>query len=71
VVQVRNRLRESLGVHLPLVRFFEFPTIRSLAGCLAGAGQKEEPLQQRILERTRRKQSHTAPAKPFAARVKL
>ncbi|PYK62978.1 MAG: non-ribosomal peptide synthetase, partial [Verrucomicrobia bacterium] len=40
VVQVQNKLRERLGADLPVIKLFEYPTIRSLAGCL-GEKKKE------------------------------
>jgi len=37
VVQMRNRIRASLGRDLPVTAFFQFPTVRALAGHLGGA----------------------------------
>ncbi|PYK02800.1 MAG: non-ribosomal peptide synthetase, partial [Verrucomicrobia bacterium] len=69
VVQVQNKLRERLGADLPVIKLFEYPTIRSLAGCL-GEKNKEEPLAQKIQERTQR-QKAAAGHKQFGARVRL
>ena len=69
VVQVQNKLRERLGADLPVIKLFEYPTIRSLAGCL-GEKKKEEPLAQKVQERTQR-QKAAAGHKQFGARVRL
>ncbi|HKI72397.1 MAG TPA: amino acid adenylation domain-containing protein, partial [Verrucomicrobiae bacterium] len=69
VVQVQNKLRERLGADLPVIKLFEYPTIRSLAGCL-GEKKKEEPLAQKVQERTQR-QKAAAGQKQFGARVRL
>jgi hypothetical protein len=68
-VQVQNKLRERLGADLPVIKLFEYPTIRSLAGCL-GEKKKEEPLAQKVQERTQ-KQKAAAGHKQFGARVRL
>ena len=72
VVQVQAKLRESLGIDLPVIELFEFPTIRSLASHL-GDGKNEEPFAQRIQERTRRQKAAAGRPrqKQFGARVKL
>jgi amino acid adenylation domain-containing protein len=44
--QVISRLRQELNIELPLRRIFEFPTVASLAECIATirwAGQKYDP----------------------------
>jgi acyl-coenzyme A synthetase/AMP-(fatty) acid ligase/acyl carrier protein len=69
VVQVQNKLRERLGSELPVIKFFEYPTIRSLADCL-GEKTKEGPLARKIQERTQR-QKAAAGHKQFGARVRL
>jgi amino acid adenylation domain-containing protein len=69
VVQVQNKLRERLDVELPVIKLFEYPTIRSLAGCL-GEEKKEKPLAHKIQERTQRQRA-SADHKLFGARVKL
>ena len=56
VVQVQNRLRESLGVELPVIKLFQYPTIRSLAGFI-GEGTKADTFLQKIHERAQRGQS--------------
>lgn len=73
LLEVRHRLQQSLGLCPPLIRFFEYPTLRALADHLLGGGEgkKEEPLHQRILERTRRQQALALPRKLFGARVRL
>jgi acyl carrier protein len=35
VVQVQNRLRETLGIDVPVLKLFQFPTIRALARHIA------------------------------------
>ena len=72
VVQVQAKLRESLGIDLPVIELFEFPTIRSLASHL-GDGKNEVPFAQRIQERTRRQKAAAGRPrqKQFGARVKL
>jgi acyl carrier protein len=59
VVQVQNRLRETIGVDVPVLKLFQFPTIRALAkfiGEQAGAGGKDDPFRAKIEERNRRRQ---------------
>ncbi|PYM12137.1 MAG: non-ribosomal peptide synthetase, partial [Verrucomicrobia bacterium] len=70
VVQIQNKLRERLGAELPVVKLFEYPTVRSLAGYL-GEEKKEHPFGQRIHERTQRQKAAAAGHKPFGARAKL
>jgi len=57
---------------LPLLKLFEYPTIRSLAGFLEQE-KKQEPLAQKIQEWTRRRKSAIdwQKRKPFGARAKL
>jgi len=69
VVQVQNKLRDRLGAELPVIKLFEYPTIRALAGYL-GEKKKEEPVSQRIQERTQR-QKASVEHKQFGARVRL
>ena len=69
VVQVQSQLRERVGADLPVLRLFEHPTIRSLAGFLR-EDLKEEPFAQKIHERTLRQKTAAGP-RPFGARVKL
>ena len=70
VVQVQSQLRERVGADLPVLILFEHPTIRSLAGFLR-ADKKEEPLAQKIHERTQRQKVAAARPRQFGARVKL
>jgi len=70
VVRVQTQLRERLGADLPLLKLFEYPTIRSLAGFLR-EDKKEQPLAQKIHERTQRQKVAAARPGHFGARVKL
>jgi acyl carrier protein len=54
VAQVRNKLRDALGQDVPLVAFFESPTVQSLAHLLAQSGEQEESASQAIQERVSR-----------------
>ena len=59
VVQVQNRLRESIGVDVPVLKLFQFPTIRALAkfiGEQAGSNGQDDPFRAKIEERNRRRQ---------------
>ena len=56
VVQVKARLQESLGVELPVIKLFQYPTIRSLAEFI-GAESKEDSLHDKIRERMQRRQN--------------
>jgi acyl carrier protein len=69
VVQVQNRLRETLGVDVPVLKLFQFPTVRTLAKFIAeeqsaGAG---DSFHDRIAERTRLRQSTVIRRRPAAA----
>ena len=59
VVQVQNRLRETIGVDVPVLKLFQFPTIRALATFIGeqsnGAG-KDDSFRAKIEERNRRRQ---------------
>ena len=70
VVQVQGHLRERMGVDLPVLKLFEYPTIRSLAGFLREK-KKEAPFAQKIHERTQRQKVAAARHRQFGARVKL
>src|SRR6266496_860098 len=70
VAQVQSRLRERVGADLPVLKLFEYPTIRSLAGFLR-EDKKEEPFAQKIHERTQRQRVAAARPRQFGARVKL
>jgi acyl carrier protein len=60
VVQVQNRLRETLGVDVPVLKLFQFPTIRALARFIgeqsSAADAGGDSFRQKIEERTRRRQ---------------
>ncbi|HVS52166.1 MAG TPA: MupA/Atu3671 family FMN-dependent luciferase-like monooxygenase [Opitutaceae bacterium] len=63
VVQVQNRLRETLGVDVPVLKLFQYPTIRAL-GRYIGELQSSAPadgdsFRQKIDERTRRRNGAT------------
>ncbi len=58
VVQVQNRLRETIGVDVPVLKLFQFPTIRALAkfiGEQSTAGGNDD-FRAKIDERNRRRQ---------------
>lgn len=59
VVQVQNRLRETLGVDVPVLKLFQFPTIRLLAKFVAehsAPAAGDESFRARLEERVRRRQ---------------
>jgi amino acid adenylation domain-containing protein len=56
VVQVKSRLYESLGVDLPVIKLFQYPTIRSLADFIGTQSSETDAFHNRIQERTRRRQ---------------
>ncbi len=59
VVQVQNRLREVLGIDVPVLKLFQFPTIRALAKFIGeqSAPAGDDSFRARIEERTRRRQN--------------
>ena len=59
VVQVQAQLQTELGVDLPLVKLFQYPTVTSLAGYLA-EGLKGRSASGRIQERARRQRAALA-----------
>lgn len=61
VVQVQNRLRETLQIDIPVVKLFQYPTIRSLAKFIGEQEPDENSLRQRVEERNRRRQSAIVP----------
>ena len=67
VVQVQNRLRETLQVDVPVLKLFQYPTIRSLAKYLGEAPKEEPSLRQKIEERNRRRLTAIAPRRRPAA----
>ncbi len=59
VVQVQNRLRETLGVDVPVLKLFQFPTIRLLAKFVAEHSSPacgDTSFRARLEERVRRRQ---------------
>jgi len=58
VVQVQNRLRETIGVDVPVLKLFQFPTIRALAKFIGeqGTGGAADDFRAKIDERNRRRQ---------------
>jgi acyl carrier protein len=64
VVQVQNRLRETLGVDVPVLKLFQFPTIRTLAkfiGEQQSTNGSDDAFRQKIDERTKRRQGAMIP----------
>jgi acyl carrier protein len=60
VVQVQNRLRETLGVDVPVLKLFQFPTIRALAKFIGeqnSATSASDSFRAKIEERVKRRQS--------------
>lgn len=59
VVQVQNRLRETLGIDVPVLKLFQFPTIRALAKFIGelSAPAADDSFRARIEERTRKRQN--------------
>jgi natural product biosynthesis luciferase-like monooxygenase protein len=63
VVQVQNRLRETIGVDVPVLKLFQFPTIRALAkfiGERSDGPAASDTFRARIEERARRRQNAVA-----------
>ena len=59
VVQVQNRLRETIGVDVPVLKLFQFPTIRALAkfiGEQSGGAARNDSFRAKIEERAKRRQ---------------
>jgi amino acid adenylation domain-containing protein len=69
VVEVQNRLHASLGLDLPVLKLFQYPTIRSLADFISSES-KEETFLTKIQERARRRQSALANSRRIHAEVK-
>jgi natural product biosynthesis luciferase-like monooxygenase protein len=69
VVQVQNRLRETLQVDVPVVKLFQYPTIRSLAKFIGEQSGDDGSLRQKMDERNRRRQALITPRRrtPVAA----
>jgi amino acid adenylation domain-containing protein len=69
VVQVQSRLREKLGIDLPVIKLFEHPTIRSLAHFLGDA--KQEPsLSSKIQERSLKRKAGAARHREWRMKVR-
>jgi acyl carrier protein len=66
VVQVQNRLREALNLDVPVLKLFQFPTIRTLAGHLAeqSAGRGDS-FRDRIDDRNRLRQAAVIRRRPL------
>ncbi len=60
IVQVQAQLRSQLGVDLPVVKLFQYPTLATLATHLGGAGRPARPAVPRIHERARRQREALA-----------
>jgi natural product biosynthesis luciferase-like monooxygenase protein len=56
IVQAQARIRETLGLEVPIVKLFQFPTVSSLARTLGQERRAELPLQQ-IRDRVRRQKA--------------
>ncbi|MDB6114914.1 MAG: non-ribosomal peptide synthetase [Lacunisphaera sp.] len=57
VVQVQNRLREALNVDVPVLKLFQFPTVRTLAAFIGEQSTgTPEPFRERIEQRNRLRQ---------------
>jgi natural product biosynthesis luciferase-like monooxygenase protein len=74
VVQVQNRLRETLGIDVPVLKLFQFPTIRALVKFIgeqttsAANGSAQDSFRAKIAERAKRRAMATAGAgRAFAA----
>lgn len=61
VVQVQNRLREALGIDVPVLKLFQFPTIRTLVKFIGEQQQAQtdgdNPFRTKIEERNRKRQN--------------
>ena len=66
VVQVQNRIREALGLDIPVLKLFQFPTIRALARHIAeqSAGATDS-FRDRIEERNRLRQGAAIRRRPL------
>jgi len=56
-VQVKSRLEESLGIELPIIKLFQYPTIRSLAEFVGKAPEEADAFQDKIRQRIQRRRS--------------
>ena len=68
VVQVQNRLRETLNVDVPVLKLFQFPTVRTLAKFIGELGGKNgaatDSFRAKIEERTKLRQNAIARRRP-------
>jgi acyl-CoA synthetase (AMP-forming)/AMP-acid ligase II/acyl carrier protein len=69
VVQVQSRLREKLGNDLPVIKLFEYPTIRSLAQFLSEEKQ-ESSFSNRIQERSLKQKAAVARHRQWRMRAR-
>ena len=56
VAQIQARLREQLGIELPMLALFQYPTIRTLARCI-GERPGEDPLRSQAARRARQQRA--------------
>lgn len=54
IVQVQAQIRSQLGVDLPVIKLFQYPTLATLAGCVSGANGNMRSAAPKIHERARR-----------------
>ncbi len=67
VVQVQNRLRETLGIDVPVLKLFQFPTVRTLARFIGEQSpEKDGAFRERIEERNRLRQRTPVRPRPSA-----
>ena len=60
VVQVKTRLQEALGIELPVVKLFQYPTIRSLADFIGSRHDGADSLHDKMKERIQRRHNAMA-----------
>lgn len=67
VVQVQNRLREALNIDVPVLKLFQFPTVRTLAKFIAEqqSAAGEDSFRDRIEERNRLRQGAAIRRRPL------
>jgi len=70
LVRVQTRLREQLGLDIPVLKLFQYPTIRSLARSLSEE-RTEEQFARKINERAQRQRAAAVRQRQFGARVNL
>ncbi|HVU35199.1 MAG TPA: MupA/Atu3671 family FMN-dependent luciferase-like monooxygenase [Opitutaceae bacterium] len=69
VVQMQNRIRESLQIDIPVLKLFQYPTIRSLAKYIGESDAAEPSLRDKMEERNRRRQAVITPRRRATATV--